>query len=62
MTFPTPFSAAPRVLCQVVSSAASAARSSAVVTSVSTTAMTVRVDLVSSATVTVQLHWQAIEP
>ncbi|MFI9528806.1 hypothetical protein ACIG49_18225 [Micromonospora rosaria] len=46
----------------MVSSAASAARSSAVVTSVSTTAMTVRVDLVSSATVTVQLHWQAIEP
>lgn len=62
LTFPVAFTAAPRLVCQVVSSAGAAVRATVLVMSVTTTGAQIRTDLAASGTVTVSVHWIAVEP
>ena len=59
VTFGAPFAAVPRIVCQVVTGSGTAVKSTALVTIASATGFTVRVDITTSTTITVPVHWQS---
>jgi hypothetical protein len=60
VTFATPFSATPAVVCQVATSLSGAFGSTVLVTAVSATQFTMRVNLTASSSITLTVHWHAI--
>lgn len=60
IVFPSAFANVPEVTTQVVSSSGSAVKSTVLVTAVSTSQFSIRVDLSAAASVTISVHWQAV--
>jgi hypothetical protein len=60
VTFATPFDVAPTVVAQVVTPGGAAIGSTVLITAVSATDFTLRVNLAAAATITLSVHWHAI--
>ncbi|MFD2763925.1 hypothetical protein [Micromonospora eburnea] len=61
IVFPAPFAAQPVIVTQVVTGAGAAVKSTVLVSVLSAAGATVRVDLTAAQTMTLNVHWVAVE-